>query len=669
MNSVRFDCKIYLQILNFPYKMSAMENRDEVLQMLERFTRLKQKEIPRELEDYLSFVARTGDTVYPWPAVKYFFRTKLSLVIMDFHDNTPSIADLPQCPNVDPFCYDRMRRTLMSRMDSFNSAPFTIQRICELLNEPRKHYTRIDKFMRAVEKNILVVSTQEPGRRRSDSENGDSLDSIVNGDLEVNVDIEMDNEAFGVDSSEMVTNATAAATEAVIPAITTPARAEELPPMESSEDQEQETENHEPETVPEVAPTDNGVEVREANDEKTEEVLPKEVKESDKNASGPEEEAADQTEKLLYPDDVEPTSPDASAPPESKQKALSKKVVDSAGTDVVEPKEQNEEAPAQESHDTCEPIVTEKSPAATAPETDIDPIDDGEPKAKMAKLSQEEPESETADPKPTSVPAEKAPADPDKDTVSSESTTDSNGSSVEYVESNNSPEERTEPGVSVLLSSSVESLVSNVAISSDEVAKSGEILPSSSSGSTIISDVDISPDEVSSTEVILPSAASDSTLPESSSVCSTVLNPVPLPEQESKPVELERPATETATDEPATAEQTSEAPSKPPAAAAAAAEPVAYIAEETEETIVKRISLEAIAPPAANEPEQPTEPRVTSDDMETLSSAAAVPENVMATDEEEQPVVPMAADASETAPKPDENAMDIDESSVEPMDQ
>lgn len=72
--------------------MSAMENRDEVLQMLERFTRLKQKEVPRELEDYLSFVARTGDTVYPWPAVKYFFRTKLSLVIMDFHDNTPSIA-------------------------------------------------------------------------------------------------------------------------------------------------------------------------------------------------------------------------------------------------------------------------------------------------------------------------------------------------------------------------------------------------------------------------------------------------------------------------------------------------------------------------------------------------------------------------------------------------
>ena len=58
-----------------------------------------------------------------------------------------------------------------------------------------------------------VVSTQEPGRRRSESENGDSLDSIVNGDLEVNVDIEMDNEAFGIDSTggEIVPSSAAAA--------------------------------------------------------------------------------------------------------------------------------------------------------------------------------------------------------------------------------------------------------------------------------------------------------------------------------------------------------------------------------------------------------------------------------------------------------------------------
>uniref|UniRef100_A0A2M3Z399 Putative serine/threonine-protein phosphatase 4 regulatory subunit 2 n=1 Tax=Anopheles braziliensis TaxID=58242 RepID=A0A2M3Z399_9DIPT len=181
-----------------------MENQEEILLLLERFTKSKQKDIPRELEDYLNFVARTGDTVYRWVLVKPLFREKLVNVITDFHDNTPSIADLPPCPNVDPFNYERMKRALLERLDSFNSAPFTVQRICELLTEPRKQYTRIDKFMRAVEKNILVVSTQEPGRGRSDSENGDSLDSIVNGDLEVNVDIEMDNEHFHLEADALL---------------------------------------------------------------------------------------------------------------------------------------------------------------------------------------------------------------------------------------------------------------------------------------------------------------------------------------------------------------------------------------------------------------------------------------------------------------------------------
>ncbi|XP_052870080.1 serine/threonine-protein phosphatase 4 regulatory subunit 2 [Anopheles cruzii] len=180
-----------------------MENQEEILLLLERFTKAKQKDIPRELEDYLTFVARTGDTVYRWVLVKPLFREKLVNVITDFHDNTPSIADLPPCPNVDPFNYERMKRALLDRLDSFNSAPFTVQRICELLTEPRKQYTRIDKFMRAVEKNILVVSTQEPGRRRSDSEN-DSLDSIVNGDMEVNVDIEMDNEQFHLEADALL---------------------------------------------------------------------------------------------------------------------------------------------------------------------------------------------------------------------------------------------------------------------------------------------------------------------------------------------------------------------------------------------------------------------------------------------------------------------------------
>lgn len=153
--------------------------------ILDRFSKTKQKEIPKELDEYLAFVAQTGDTVYQWQLLKHLFREKLMQVIKDFYESTPSIADLPQDPNVDPFNYESMKTAFAERLDLFHAAPFTVQRICELLTDPRKQYSRIDKFMRAIEKNLLVVSTMEPGRKRGESSSTGSyaLESALNGDL------------------------------------------------------------------------------------------------------------------------------------------------------------------------------------------------------------------------------------------------------------------------------------------------------------------------------------------------------------------------------------------------------------------------------------------------------------------------------------------------------
>jgi serine/threonine-protein phosphatase 4 regulatory subunit 2 len=108
--------------------------------------------------------------------------------------------ELPSYPNVDPFNYEAMKKMLVDKLDSFSSAPFTIQRISELLSEPRKQYSRVDKFMRAVEKTILVVSTTPPGRTRTES--SDSLDSGMNGDFsDVNVDIDMDGQETNTNNS------------------------------------------------------------------------------------------------------------------------------------------------------------------------------------------------------------------------------------------------------------------------------------------------------------------------------------------------------------------------------------------------------------------------------------------------------------------------------------
>lgn len=598
--------------------MSAMENRDEVLQLLERFTRLKQKEIPRELEDYLSFVARTGDTVYPWPAVKYFFRAKLSHVIMDFHDNTPSIADLPQCPNVDPFCYDRMKRTLLSRMESFNSAPFTIQRICELLNEPRKHYTRIDKFMRAVEKNILVVSTQEPGRRRSDSENGDSLDSIVNGDLEVNVDIEMDNEAFGIESNDIVAHASAATVGPAVN-ITTPAHAEEVPPkMEPTEDQD--AEKQVPDNEPKLAPIDNDDSNLKPDETTTE------VNGNEKDESEPSEESTTPIDKQIYSSDeqsnCEETTPvdDPSVKPPptvidvvDEQKKLDEPL-------PTEPQLTIENEPIPESLDTNTPPSTAEPTEILAAEKEIDSIDDEEPKAKMAKLSQEVPEIETVVPQPhVEEPAlDESPVKPITDAVV-------DATSEEPTESDAVADF---PSIETLQSGTTESISDNSIISSDD--------PSATS---VVSDFSTVSEETNSA----------SSLTTEDVVSSPVLEHLTEKDQT---VDEIQPAVETFV-------PTSTEPSE--------------VVTVVEESIVKSIDLE-VHPLAEDTLEQPPPVQVISDEMETIPSTT-VSENVMATDEEEQPpselvdsTVPMAADASGTA-KPDETAMDIDESSVEPMDQ
>ncbi|KAM3957812.1 protein phosphatase 4 regulatory subunit 2-related protein [Aphomia sociella] len=182
-----------------------MDNAEEVFHFLEEFSKRKPKNIPQELNDYLAYVARTGDPVYQWPVVKCLFKEKLLNVITDFYETAPGI-DIPPYPNVDPFNYDTMKNSLLERLDTFTSAPFTVQRICELLTCPRKQYNRVDKFMRAIEKNILVVSTREPGVQRPvEPENGEPMEPIVNGsdnNSEYNVDVEMEDMSWKENSEQ-----------------------------------------------------------------------------------------------------------------------------------------------------------------------------------------------------------------------------------------------------------------------------------------------------------------------------------------------------------------------------------------------------------------------------------------------------------------------------------
>jgi len=51
------------------------------------------------------------------------------------------------------------KESISKLLDDFEGVPFTIQRVCELCLTPRKHYKYIGKYLRAIEKALLVTST------------------------------------------------------------------------------------------------------------------------------------------------------------------------------------------------------------------------------------------------------------------------------------------------------------------------------------------------------------------------------------------------------------------------------------------------------------------------------------------------------------------------------
>lgn len=133
------------------------------------------EQIPEVLNKYLDNVARSGDIIYKWEQFKPLIKKKIQLVVADFNEHHPCDPKLSQ-PNVKPFDFEDVKRNILNGIDSFSGAPFTIQRICELLTNPYKHYKRADKFMKGLEKNVMVISEETVDQK---TENGnDSNNSI-----------------------------------------------------------------------------------------------------------------------------------------------------------------------------------------------------------------------------------------------------------------------------------------------------------------------------------------------------------------------------------------------------------------------------------------------------------------------------------------------------------
>jgi len=132
------------------------------LQALKDFANAENKQLVDELEEILEDVAKTGQYIYPWHFMKPLYACKLQQVTSEFLNACPPLNvdgshDEDELKKLTEF-----RDKLINMFDKFICAPFTIQRVSEMLTEPKKHYKTTAKFFRGLEKNILVVSTINP---------------------------------------------------------------------------------------------------------------------------------------------------------------------------------------------------------------------------------------------------------------------------------------------------------------------------------------------------------------------------------------------------------------------------------------------------------------------------------------------------------------------------
>ncbi|KRY52940.1 Serine/threonine-protein phosphatase 4 regulatory subunit 2, partial [Trichinella britovi] len=153
---------------SFLKKMVNEAKKDNFLNALKTFATPTERdensgfdetECKRTLMEYLDFVSRTGRPLFAWSIIQPFFIHECERSISE------AIRNL-QVPSNGREQLNAYRRRIIQRMQDFDGVPFTIQRICELLLNPARNYKRVDKFLRALEKCVYVVTTVDANGER-----------------------------------------------------------------------------------------------------------------------------------------------------------------------------------------------------------------------------------------------------------------------------------------------------------------------------------------------------------------------------------------------------------------------------------------------------------------------------------------------------------------------
>nr|XP_056711683.1 serine/threonine-protein phosphatase 4 regulatory subunit 2 [Euleptes europaea] len=151
---------------------------ERLQEALKDFEKRGKKEVCPVLDQFLCHVAKTGETMIQWSQFKGYFIFKLEKVMDDFRTSAPEPRGPPN-PNVEYIPFEEMKERILKIVTGFNGIPFTIQRLCELLTDPRRNYTGTDKFLRGVEKNVMVVSCVYPTSEKNNSNSLSRMNGVM----------------------------------------------------------------------------------------------------------------------------------------------------------------------------------------------------------------------------------------------------------------------------------------------------------------------------------------------------------------------------------------------------------------------------------------------------------------------------------------------------------
>lgn len=115
---------------------------------------------PEEIKSILEVIAATGKFWHDWDVLKNILSFQLKQVLTEYPEarivNSIELQQSTLSGETYPELVKRLDEALLGFIEG---PPFTLQRLCEILLNPKSTYQSLSKLALALEKNLLVTST------------------------------------------------------------------------------------------------------------------------------------------------------------------------------------------------------------------------------------------------------------------------------------------------------------------------------------------------------------------------------------------------------------------------------------------------------------------------------------------------------------------------------